>query len=1087
MQYHSTRQGGNDILTFRIELLGSFQINAGTQPVTTLNTSRLQALLSYLLLRSGIAQSRQQLAFLFWPDSTDEQARTNLRTLLHRLRTAMPQADKFLTVDQQTVEWQADAPFTLDVADFETALAEAGRAEQVGNREGMCAALERAVRLYKGDLLPDCYDEWILPERERFKQLAINALERLMKQMEDNRDYSAAISFGRQLLRFDPLHEHAYLGLMRLYAAQGDRPGALRIYHACSTALRDELGAEPGAAIVTAYEQLLSSNEPLQVPVPVTGSEVTLVGRNPEWARLQAAWQGTVKGRPRMVILSGEAGIGKTRLAEEFLLWARRQGAVTATAPCYAAEGDLAYAPVVEWLNSEAIRPGLAQLDKIWLGEIARLLPDLLAHHPSLPQPGPLTASWQRRRLFEALAQVVLGNERPKLLLIDDLQWCDHDTLEWLHYLLRYKSQARLMVIGTVRVEETQSTNSLVLLLDQLRNSNQLTEIELAALTREESATLAEQLTGHPFPAESLAGLYEETEGNPLFVVEMVRAGFPNGVELKPGNPFESKVNALPPGMQAVITHQLNQVAPASREVLRIAAVIGRSFTFRLLERAAEGDQETLLRGLEDLWQRQIVREQGAESYYFSHDKLRAVAYSELSGARRRVLHRRVAEALKVEFSHNLDTVSGQIAVHFDRAGQVEDAVDFYQRAANVTRHLFANAEAINYLRRALMLLAGPAAAGDQPQMQKTAAIIYEHLGDLLHLTGQYGEARDAYQDAFRRVSETQLLTRTHLQRKIGNTWRDQYKYEEALDAIAAAETTLGLNSDPAENDPELWQAWGHIQMDRMQVHYWLGNTGELLRLGEATWPIVEKYGSPHQLARMYQMRMLVGFRRDRYVPSDDVLKAARSYLALAEQLKDDASIPSARFQLGMALLLHNDLDEANEQMLAALALAERTGDISLEGRCLTYLTILYRKRGQLETVRQYADRSLSLATAGQMPDYIGAACGNLAWLALRNGNLDQARNLGQQALEMWQQTLLAYASQWTALWPLIGVALTENQPGIAAEYARRLLDSKQQRLPVTLEAALEAAVLAAGAGNFELVRAELEGVQNLAATLGYL
>src|SRR3954452_16129957 len=117
MPNHSIQMEGNDIPILRIELLGSCQISVGTQPITNLNTSRLQALLSYLLLRSGIAQSRQQLAFLFWPDSSDEQARTNLRTLLHRLRTALPQADKFLTVDQQTVEWQADASFTLDVAD----------------------------------------------------------------------------------------------------------------------------------------------------------------------------------------------------------------------------------------------------------------------------------------------------------------------------------------------------------------------------------------------------------------------------------------------------------------------------------------------------------------------------------------------------------------------------------------------------------------------------------------------------------------------------------------------------------------------------------------------------------------------------------------------------------------------------------------------------------------------------------------------------------------------------------------------------------------------------------------------------------
>jgi len=407
-----------------IQLLGDFRLVYDSTPVTSVNTARLQSLLAYLVLHRKAPQARHHLAFLFWPDSTEAQAHTNLRNLLYLLRQALPEADGFLHTDTQTLQWRAEAPFTLDVADFESALAQAEQAGQTGDQVALRTALEEAVDLYGGELLPSCYDDWILPERERLSQAFIGALERLILLLEEGRDYRAAIGYAQRLLRHDPLHEATYRRLMRLQALSGDRAGALRTYHTCVTVLQRELAVEPSAATRQAYERLLQADR-LPAPPPAAPAGLAavwpLVGRHEEWAQLQAAWQAAAAGGPHFVLVKGETGIGKTRLAEELLQWADRQGIAQAKASCYAAEGGLAYAPVAAWLRALRLLP---PLEPVWRSEIARLLPELLVEQPDLPPPGPLTEAWQRRRFFEALARAILEGSQPLLLLMDaTMRW----------------------------------------------------------------------------------------------------------------------------------------------------------------------------------------------------------------------------------------------------------------------------------------------------------------------------------------------------------------------------------------------------------------------------------------------------------------------------------------------------------------------------------------------------------------------------------------------------------------------------------------------------------------------------------------
>ncbi|MFQ5344202.1 MAG: AAA family ATPase, partial [Anaerolineae bacterium] len=535
--------------------------------------------------------------------------------------------------------------------------------------------------------------------------------------------YPTAIRYAQRLLRHDPLHEATYRQLMRLRALSGDRAGALRAYHTCATTLQRELAVEPSPATREMYERLLNvethSEAGARPPAALVASP-PLVGRHREWQQLQRAWRRAVRGHAQLVLVAGEAGIGKSRLAEDLIDWAERQGITTASTRSYAAEGALAYAPVAAWLRTDTLHAALPALEDVWLTEVARVLPELLSERPDVSPPGPLTESWQRRRLFEALARAILARGQPLLLVIHGLQWCDQETLEWLHYLLRFDPRARLLIVGTFRLGATGPDHALTSLRLALRRSRQFTEMELSPLDEAETATLAGHVAGRELPPALATRIYEETEGNPLFVVETVRAAAGDQIldigywevsadaqpsdSAQDGSPI-SNIQYLPSRVQAVIHERLAQLSPPARELASLAATIGREFTFDVLARASDGDEDALVQGLDELWQRRIVREQGEDGYDFSHDKIREVAYAGVSTARRRLLHRRVAQALESVHTHDVDAVSGQVAAHYERAGLPAQAIPYYQRAAEAAVRVCANNEAADHLTRGLTLL----------------------------------------------------------------------------------------------------------------------------------------------------------------------------------------------------------------------------------------------------------------------------------------------------------------------------------------------------------------------------------------------
>jgi DNA-binding SARP family transcriptional activator/predicted ATPase len=672
----------------RIEMFGNLQISHDQAPISAIQANRLQSLIAFLALHNDIPQPREQLAALLWPESGESQARTNLRQLLHHLRRALPAGCGLLEADNRTVVWRKDVSCFIDVAAFDAAVARAEvcrRSDPAGER----ASLEEAVRLYQDDLLGDLYDEWVAPRREEYRQRFAQVLSRVAALCAERRDYAAAIPYAERLVTHDPLRETHHQMLIRLHAANGDRASALRAYHQCMRVLRRELAVEPEAATRELFERILKAQAPpaaAEIPA-ASAPALPLVGRKAEWDCLLEYWRTTGRGPARLALISGEPGIGKSRLAEELLEWCgRRQGAV-ARARCYAAQGQLAFAPIAEWLRAEPLRAARAKLSKSQLAELARVLPEILAEDSSIARPRPLTESWERHHFYESLTAAFGAIKRPLLLMVDDLQWCDPDSLEWMHSLFHVETAGGILVVGTLRSEEAGRQHPFTRMAGELRRLQCLVEFPLAPLSGRETGELAAQIADRPLDMAELDGIYRATEGNPLFVVESVRAGLHG------------------PRIHAVIGARLAQLSPQAYELAGLAGAVGRAFSFELLAKATDWDEDSLSRALDELWQRSLVHEAGAH-YDFTHDRIREVAYRELSPVRRRFWHRRIARALEELHDADLAPVRGHLAAHYEAAGMPEAAIRHYREAAAVARQRFAGGEEVDLLRRALVLCA---------------------------------------------------------------------------------------------------------------------------------------------------------------------------------------------------------------------------------------------------------------------------------------------------------------------------------------------------------------------------------------------
>lgn len=968
-----------------VKLFGAFSIVYADEPIASLNAARLQSLLAYLLLNRDVPQTRQQIAFHFWSETTDAQAQTNLRQLLHTLKRRLPTAGDYLLVNEHTVGWRGAAAYTLDVAEFEQALLVETKA--VGRAK--IGALTRAVATYTGDLLPGCYEEWIIPVRERLAQAFVLALEQLTLLHEERREYAAAITHAQRLLRYDPIHEATYRHLMRLLALTGDRSAALRIYHTCVTVLERELAVPPSIATQEAYARLLHVDESHRSVPP---ARLPFVGRQPEWHVLQTLWTVVNRGNLRLVCIEGEAGLGKSRLVEELLHWAQQLGISTLYTRAYPAEAGLAYASLVEWLRSPTLQATTAQLPPLRRSELARLLPELLIADPTLPAPVPLTDSRQRQHLFEAMMSAILPMDQPLILALDDLQWCDEETLAWLLFIVHHHPHAHLLIITTLRGDEVELDHPLTVFLLEMRRLDLLTELPLSPLDAAETTALAESIAEQSLDTTQAERLFAATEGNPLFVVETMRAQWTDS-----GASATSLV--LPPKVQAVIQARLAQLSRPARDLAGVAAIIGRSFSADVLSAACDYDEATVVRSMDELWQRRIVREQGVSSYDFTHDRLREVAYAELQPAHRRQLHRRVATTLEQRNPNGGGALYAQLAHHYEQSGLVEEAIQQLQQAASAARQLYAYRESIGCLERAIALIrsmpANPAALERELELQMMLCqhwgVITNYLGEEVkavyaralvlcrqvqltpHLftafwglhevalyRGSYDESLELARQCLSIAEATYdagLLLQAH-----HGLWASYYYQGDFRQALAHVDAGLALYQFPTHealsaqyglHDP-LCCALGHAA----QALWHMGFLDQAIQRQQQLIEHASRLTNPHNIADGY------GGATEVYHLLHDPAKV-QSYAATVMRIGTEQGYPGLRIMgavpLGWSLVMQDQSQEGLVLIEQAIAEDQAMGGYAIaQNRHYRMLTEAYLATGRLDAAIAAVDRGIA-------------------------------------------------------------------------------------------------------------------------------
>lgn len=729
----------------RVALLGAPEISHAGEPLV-LPTRKALALLAYLVVEGGI-HAREKLAALLWPESAAAQSRAALRYTLSCLRAALrDDGSSSHLIEGDALGFDFGTPEELDF-DLRYFQASSAPLQPGETRQALVARLQLASDLWRGEFLegfslrdaPE-FDVWVTYHAENWRRRMLLVLDSLSQAQADEGLVAQARETTDRWVRLSPLQERAYQRWIQLALAAGDRAAALHAYETCRNVLQRELGVTPApeTEVLAQRAQTPAFAPPVaKVRVPLGERAPTLlheplVGRATELAQSMEAYHVAGAGQTRALLLQGEAGIGKTRLAAEFLAWATAQGADVLAGRAFEAGGRVPYQPLVDALRPRLERENAPDdlLSDVWLVELARLLPELADRYPDLQVPiGDEAVA--RVRLFEAVARLGQALAAPPggpvVLFVDDVQWADTATLDVLRYVARRWAElgTSVLLLLNVRIEALASDPALGEWLVGLDRDLPITRVTLGLLGAGdtevlvralgigagEGDTLAEPLRT---PQSSAVGdfarwLFGETRGQPFFVTETLKALLERGalvprprhdggwaLELQPGLLDDTTRHGfLPPGLREVLRARLARLSPVAGTLLVAAAVLGQGSSFELLARVAELSEHEALPALDEAVRGSLLHESSG-SYQFAHDKIREVAYAEAGEARRRVFHRRALEALQLAGGS-----AAELAHHALAAGLDEPAFELSVAAGDAAMRLLAARDAVEHYGRA--------------------------------------------------------------------------------------------------------------------------------------------------------------------------------------------------------------------------------------------------------------------------------------------------------------------------------------------------------------------------------------------------
>ncbi len=500
-----------------------------------------------------------------------------------------------------------------------------------------------------------------------------------------------------------------------------------------------------------------------------------MVGRQSELNQLSELWLRAQQGRSQLVLISGEPGVGKTRLAHELMVYAQLNGAFVMHGGCYEYEATTPYLPFVEALREWVRRQSTDELRE-HLGamapEIAKLAPEVETKLGGVTPNPTLPPNEERLRLFDSVARFLqtVAGEHGLLFFIDDLHWADQGTLSLLHYLLRHLRQDRVLILAAYRELELDRAHPLAAALVEWNRERLATRLQLARLSLDQSGALLATLFGEKSVSSEFAqAIHRETEGNPFFIEEVVKALIEQGQIYRVNGQWERKEVeelAIPQSIKEAIGRRLNRLSEACTDVLHTAAALGKTFAFPELAASTPLSEDALLDALDEAELAQLTRVESSDTFVFTHDKIREVLYEELNPIRRRRLHQRIGEVLEKLYAHELargsDAHIQELAHHFTEAGDLARGLQYSFLAARKTERLFAHDDALHYYEHAREC----AQALDQPDQ---LAAIDEGIADVYVERGEHPIAIEQYERALILTSDGEK--RAALKSKIGSAY----------------------------------------------------------------------------------------------------------------------------------------------------------------------------------------------------------------------------------------------------------------------------------------------------------------------------